>query len=65
MTYTRPDDHAVEAAVLNDGVQRAIEEFGENMRFAVEGLPRYGLEKIARRAAFVALEAALNPPVDG
>lgn len=54
--------HANESyeAVKHPLVQRVIAEFAENMNFPLEGLPRYGLEKIAMYAAQVARAQCLG-----
>lgn len=54
--------HANEAErVLEDEiVKRVMEEFADNMRFKLEGLPRYGLAKVAGYAAQVARAQALG-----
>lgn len=45
---------AAYAAVDHPTVRQAMEEYAENMRFELSGLPAYGLEKVARYAAMVA-----------
>lgn len=54
--------HANEAdnAVFHPLVQQALEEFADNMGFALEGLPKIGLLKIAAYSAMVARAQALG-----
>lgn len=54
--------HADEAekALRHPIVQRVMEEFADNMGFELDGLPRYGLMKVAGYAAQVARAQALG-----
>lgn len=49
-----------EKAVAHRLVQEVIAEFADNMGFALEGLPRYGMHKVALYAAQVARAQALG-----
>lgn len=55
-------DHANEAwkAVEHPIVAYVMEEFADNMGFALDGLPAYGLRKVALYAAQVARAQALG-----
>lgn len=61
-----PDDwktvHADAAyqALEHDLVRGVMEEFADNMGFRLDGLPRYGLMKVAHYAAQVARAQALG-----
>ena len=50
--------------MLTPIVQTVMEEFAQNMRFSLEGLPGYGLAKVAGYAATVARAQALGVDVD-
>jgi hypothetical protein len=49
-----------EKALDHEAVQHAIQEFADNMGFVLEGLPAYGLNKVAHYAAMVARAQALG-----
>lgn len=55
-------DHAdaAETALEHGLVQRVIEEFADNMGFNLEGLPKYGMFKVASTVAQVARAQALG-----
>jgi hypothetical protein len=54
--------HANEAekALDNEMVRNAMQEFARNMGFQLDGLPAYGLAKVAHYAASVARAQALG-----
>lgn len=52
--YAENADEIVEDQV----VQEAMQEFADNMRFKLEGLPSMGLHKVASYAAQIALARA-------
>jgi hypothetical protein len=47
-------------AVQHEIVQRVMEEYADNMGFTLDGLPAYGLRKVALYAAQVARAQALG-----
>lgn len=47
-------------AVDHETVQAVMEEFADNMGFKLDGLPAYGLTKVAHYAAIVARAQALG-----
>jgi hypothetical protein len=53
-------DASEEGVLDHPLVLRAMEEFADNMGFKLEGLPRYGLMKIASYVAQVARARALG-----
>lgn len=56
------EHHANEAekALAHELVRGAMEEFAANMGFVLDGLPKYGLTKVAAYAAQVARAQALG-----
>lgn len=53
-----------EKAMIHPEVEDAMREFAFNMRFEFDGLPRFGLMKIAQRAAMVARAQALGVDIE-
>jgi hypothetical protein len=51
---------AATQALEHELVRSVMEEFADNMGFKLEGLPRYGLMKVAHYAAQVACAQALG-----
>jgi len=47
-------------ALDHETVQNVMKEYADNMNFVLEGLPAYGLQKVAHYAALVARAQALG-----
>lgn len=58
--WKRDHANASEAAIRHPMVLEVMQEFADNMGFKFEGLPRYGLMKIASYVAQIARAQALG-----